>query len=86
MTFLVDHSRRSWEAPAKTAQRGEVLVVGCSFTQGFGIADEDTFSYLLNQRYRHLCFTTSELGGTELISRYSASSRISLAPIRTKFH
>jgi hypothetical protein len=63
MTFLVDHSRRSWEAPAKTAQRGEVLVVGCSFTQGFGIADEDTFSYLLNQRYPHLMFHNFGTGG-----------------------
>ena len=44
-------------------QRGEVLVVGCSFTQGFGVADEDTFSYLLNQRYRHLMFHNFGTGG-----------------------
>jgi len=63
MTFLVDHSRRSWIEPAKTAQRGEVLVVGCSFTQGFGVADEDTFSYLLNARYPHLMFHNFGTGG-----------------------
>jgi hypothetical protein len=63
MTFLADHSRRSWTASSKTNQRGEVLVVGCSFTQGFGVIDEDTFSYLLNARYPRLMFHNFGTGG-----------------------
>ena len=63
MTFLDDHSRRSWIEPAKAAQRGEVLVVGCSFTEGYGVADEDTFSYVLNQRYPHYMFHNFGTGG-----------------------
>jgi hypothetical protein len=63
MTFLDDHSRRSWTAPIKANERGEVLVVGCSFTQGFGVTDEDTFSYLLNARYPHLMFHNFGTGG-----------------------
>jgi hypothetical protein len=56
MTFLADHSRRSWTALTKQNQRAEVLVSGCSFTQGFGVIDEDTFSYLLNARYPRIMF------------------------------
>jgi hypothetical protein len=63
MTFLADHSRRSWTASSKTEQRAEVLVVGCSFTQGFGVTDEETFSYLLNARYPRLMFHNFGTGG-----------------------
>jgi hypothetical protein len=63
MTFLADHSRRSWKAPTKISQRGEVLVVGCSFTEGLGVADEDTFAYLLNARYPYLMFHNFGTGG-----------------------
>jgi hypothetical protein len=63
MTFLADHSRRSWTAPTKANQRAEVLVVGCSFTQGFGVIDEDTFSYRLNARYPQLMFHNFGTGG-----------------------
>lgn len=63
MTFLDDHSRRSWTNQAKANQRAEVLVVGCSFTQGFGVPDEDTFAYLLNARYPFLMFHNFGTGG-----------------------
>jgi hypothetical protein len=63
MIFLDDHSRRSWIESTKSAQRGEVLVVGCSFTEGYGVADADTFSYLLNQRYSHYMFRNFGTGG-----------------------
>ena len=63
MTFLDDHSRRSWTTPNKPDQRAEVLLVGCSFTEGFGVDDEDTFSYLLNARYPHLMFHNFGTGG-----------------------
>ena len=63
MTFLADHSRRSWKAPTKINERSEVLVVGCSFTEGLGVADEDTFAYLLNARYPYLMFHNFGTGG-----------------------
>ncbi len=63
MTFLTDHSRRSWTATTKPNQHAEVLIVGCSFTQGYGVVDEDTFSYLLNARYPYLMFHNFGTGG-----------------------
>jgi hypothetical protein len=63
MTFLDDYSRKSWKAPVKVGQRAEVLLVGCSFTQGFGVADQDTFAYLLNTRYPRLMFHNFGTGG-----------------------
>lgn len=63
MTFLDDYSRRSWKTPRKPDQRAEVLVVGCSFTEGYGVVDEDTFSYLLNARYPYLMFHNFGTGG-----------------------
>jgi hypothetical protein len=63
MTFLDDHSRRSWKTLKKPGQRAEVLVVGCSFTEGYGVVDEDTFSYLLNARYPYLMFHNFGTGG-----------------------
>jgi hypothetical protein len=63
MTFLADNTRRSWKTPAKADQRAQVLMVGCSFTQGMGVVDEDTFSYLLNARYPYLMFRNYGTGG-----------------------
>lgn len=63
MTFLDDHSRRSWTTPVKPDQHHEVLLVGCSFTQGFGVEDQDTFAYLLNARYPHVMFHNFGTGG-----------------------
>ena len=62
-----DFPRRSQpsklDTPSKTKQRAEVLVVGCSFTQGFGVTDDETFSYLLNARYPRLMFHNFGTGG-----------------------
>jgi len=38
-------------------------MVGCSFTQGMGVVDEDTFSYLLNAHYPYLMFRNFGTGG-----------------------
>lgn len=45
MTFLPDHRRASWSGDRAGAR---VLLVGCSFSAGLGIADTDTFAWRVN--------------------------------------
>lgn len=45
MTFLADHRRASWSGDRAGAR---VLLVGCSFSAGLGVADADTFAWRLN--------------------------------------
>lgn len=40
--------RRSDAAGNKPASLPRVLVVGCSFTQGYGVADDETYSHFVN--------------------------------------
>jgi hypothetical protein len=47
-TFLADASRATSPAP----RSGEpALLLGCSFTQGYAISDEDTFAWRLGERF-----------------------------------
>lgn len=48
MTFEAD-GRRHDPAGNKPGSLPRILVVGCSFTQGYGVADDQTFSHYLNQ-------------------------------------
>ena len=48
MSFEAD-GRRSDPAGNKPVSLPRVLVVGCSFTQGYGVADDQTFSHFVNQ-------------------------------------
>src|SRR6266849_6665372 len=50
MTFL-DHGRRLSMAVDKSTAARRVMVVGCSFTQGFGVTDAETYVYRLNDRF-----------------------------------
>lgn len=45
MTFLPDHRRASWSGE-RAGRR--VVLVGCSYTAGLGVADADTFAWRLN--------------------------------------
>jgi hypothetical protein len=48
MTYL-DHGRRLSTALDKSLAARQVMVVGCSFTQGEGVTDAETYVYRLNQ-------------------------------------
>jgi len=48
VTFLPDGSRTTGPAPARVV--AEIVVIGCSFTQGWGLDDAETFPWLLQQR------------------------------------
>jgi lysophospholipase L1-like esterase len=48
MTILQDGARTTGPGPARPA--AEVIFVGCSFTQGWGLDDAETFAWVLQQR------------------------------------
>lgn len=48
MSFERD-GRRADPAGNKPAKLPKILVVGCSFTQGYGVTDDQTFSHLINE-------------------------------------
>jgi hypothetical protein len=48
MSFDAD-GRRNDPAGNKPVNLSRILVVGCSFTQGYGVADDQTFSHFVNQ-------------------------------------
>lgn len=48
MTFAAD-GRRHDPAGSKRASLPRILVVGCSFTQGYGVADDETYSHFINR-------------------------------------
>ena len=48
MTFLLDGSRATGAPPDGNAS---VLLVGCSYTTGYGVRDEETFAGRLQQRF-----------------------------------
>jgi hypothetical protein len=49
MTFLPDGSRATG-TPA-SASGDPVVVIGCSFAEGYGLPDDETFTWLLQQRF-----------------------------------
>lgn len=48
MTFDAD-GRRHDPAGGKPGNLPRILVLGCSFTQGYGVADDQTYSHVVNQ-------------------------------------
>jgi hypothetical protein len=49
MTFWADHTRAT--APSPVNAETTVVVLGCSFVQGFALSDEDTFAWKLQERF-----------------------------------
>lgn len=49
MTFLPDGSRTTG-TPAE-AKGDPIVVIGCSFAEGYGLPDNETFAWLLQQRF-----------------------------------
>ncbi|MBF0459025.1 MAG: SGNH/GDSL hydrolase family protein [Nitrospirae bacterium] len=62
MTFWNDGRRANRVQPVKTAKT-RVLLIGCSFTQGYGVRDNETFSYLLDNKYPGIAFDNYGTGG-----------------------
>jgi hypothetical protein len=49
MSFEADGARSTGAGPA--AGKGTIAIVGCSFTEGFAISDDETFAWKLQQRF-----------------------------------
>jgi hypothetical protein len=62
MTFL-DHGRRVSMPVDKPAAPSRIMVVGCSFTQGFGVTDAETYVYQLNKRFPAIDLENFATGG-----------------------
>ena len=54
-TILADKSRAS-RSKNRAATKTNVLMLGCSFTYGIGVNDEDTYVWLLNERFPDVTF------------------------------
>jgi hypothetical protein len=65
MTFLEDGRRRSFDRDPAGARIGArtVLVFGCSFTQAYGIVDEETYVWKLGESLPSLRFLNYGTGG-----------------------
>lgn len=62
MNFWPDGERISATAPKELASR-RVLLLGCSFTQGWGVKDEETFAWHLNEAFPDVRFENWGVGG-----------------------
>lgn len=62
MSFQPDHTRTS-RPPGRLPGPADVLVVGCSFSQGYSVADAQTYAWLLGERYPHLLVNNFGTGG-----------------------
>ncbi len=72
MSFQPDHTRTS--RPVKDAGRpADVLVVGCSFSQGYSVADAETYAWRLGERFPGLVIDNFGTGG---YSTYQALLRV----------
>jgi hypothetical protein len=66
MTFWQDHTRATAAAPVRAD--AAVVVLGCSFVQGWALSDEETFAWKLQERFaraRVLNFGTAGYGTTQ---------------------
>ena len=52
MTILPDGSRATGTPPGAGPT---VLIVGCSYAEGYGVRDDETFAWKLQQRFPQLC-------------------------------
>src|SRR4051812_49370377 len=71
-TFLQDGSRRTGESGAND-RRPLILILGCSYTQGFGVADAETFAWQLQERfptYHVVNFGTGAYGTYQSLLRF----------------
>ena len=66
MTFWPDHARATAAAPVRAD--AAIVVLGCSFVEGWALSDEETFAWKLQERFVHarvLNFGTAGYGTTQ---------------------
>src|SRR5262249_3793554 len=81
-SFWNDASRRT-RATESIAAREVVLVLGCSYTQGYGVADSDTFAWKLQQRFPEFDvrnFGTGGYGSYQSLLRFRRLLRKGIVP------
>lgn len=76
MTFLADGSRANPTADDKKAAQLRVLLVGDSFTQGYGVGDEETYFHYLNLRFPQIFFESFGTGGYNTIQATAMAERV----------
>jgi hypothetical protein len=74
MTFLADGQRRSLAVPKPDA--GAVLLFGGSYTQAYGVRDEDTFFYRLNREFDDREFASYGTGGYGTVQSMLLAERV----------
>ncbi|HXV24083.1 MAG TPA: hypothetical protein VED46_07480 [Alphaproteobacteria bacterium] len=75
MSFSADGSRVS---PLLHGEKAllKVLVVGCSFTQGYGVADDETYVHFLNQRFPQIRFENFGTAGYNTLQSTMMAERL----------
>lgn len=64
LTFTATHTEEGMRKTGLQSASGpEVDVFGCSFTYGYGVSDECTFSWLLQERFRDYSFRNHAVPG-----------------------
>lgn len=63
MRFTADHARASRPADAAPPPGPAVLLLGCSFTQGYGIVDHETYAWKLGERFPRTAVENYGTGG-----------------------
>lgn len=76
MTFLADGSRMSPLLAGKQAAPFKVFVVGCSFTQGYGVSDDETYVHFLNERFPQIRFENFGTGGYNTVQATMMAERV----------
>ncbi len=76
MTFSADGSRVSPLLQGKENAPLKVLVVGCSFTQGYGVADDETYVHFLNQRFPQIRFESFGTAGYNTLQSTMMAERV----------
>jgi len=56
MNFTPAHARLSFDEGSKASASSRVVIVGCSATQGYGVTDDQTYAWALNQYYEDIRF------------------------------
>ncbi len=76
MTFSADGGRVSPLLQGKENAPFKVLVVGCSFTQGLGVADDETYVHFLNQRFPQTRFESFGTAGYNTLQSTWMAERV----------
>ncbi len=76
MTFSADGSRFSPLLQGKEDAPFKVLVVGCSFTQGYGVANDQSYVHFLNERFPQIRFENFGTAGYNTLQSTMMAERI----------